>query len=129
MAKYLNDINFIDKSGYGLLHIACFENIINSVDILIKKGCNLNIRDTGYGMTPLMVAIVEEYSEIAKKLVQNEAKIYLEDNNKMTALEYAIVTKNYEITKLIYDVDPKLERYSKEAQNRINRILLNINFK
>lgn len=67
----------IIKSGNTALQIACAENRLGAVNLLLSKGANPNLGgvDTGYEHTPLVLASMRGNNDIVKALLKNGALV------------------------------------------------------
>jgi ankyrin repeat protein len=68
---------------------------------LIKKGADINVRDSLYGYTPLMWAISEGHEKIAALLIENAAYVSVENYDGKTALDLARESNMQEIMALL----------------------------
>jgi ankyrin repeat protein len=133
------DINLQNAEGWTALHIAIEENSTKCVKLLIKYGCDINIL-TKDAMTPLMLACMYSFTEIAKYIMdQKECKRDFINKNKQTALMIACKNKSYDIIEGFikyddcgYDLKDEKNRYANYyvdnvlnvPMNKINCILL-----
>ena len=60
------------------------------VELLLKKGVNVNIRDYEFGQTALMNAVICNNIKLVELLVNNGVDLNIKDNNGETALIHAI---------------------------------------
>lgn len=78
------------KSGMTLLHHACvsarFGDFYTLVQILVKKGCSINIKDV-YGVTPLRMAFDFRFESAVEFLIKQGADV--EISNGKTLLHHA----------------------------------------
>ena len=68
------DINQRDKTGFTALHWAAMTNKIEVAKFLIKKGADVNIRDSKMNMSPLDVAQAKGFKDMAELLLKSGAK-------------------------------------------------------
>ena len=78
----------MECNGYTALHIACENNNINVVKLLLKNNANLNIQNEN-GDTPLHIATKLTHLDIAKMLLKAGARTDIQDNDGYTSIEYA----------------------------------------
>ena len=71
---------------------------IDVAKFIIKEGADVDIQDTE-GITPLMVASVQNHIEMVKLLLESGANVNMEDNNGTNA--YTFGKKYKEVTKLL----------------------------
>lgn len=92
IVKYLIDNDcFIDSEnsiGETPLIVSCKGNHTEIVEYLIRKGANLNIRDTQKGFTALHVSAIMDNINLVKLLVENGCDINAINHENMTALKY-----------------------------------------
>jgi hypothetical protein len=89
------ELNYLDNNGKTLLYCACQRNKDKLVSKLLKCGANLNIGDYN-GFTPLMICSSNHFNIIFEILIKSKkVDIYQKDIYKFTALNYAIINKNY----------------------------------
>ena len=76
------------KKGDSVLHIACFNNHLPIVEYLIKKGAEIDIKDSN-GKTPLHIACEKGYLPIVEYLLDKDSDIEAKDNEETTPLHFA----------------------------------------
>ena len=74
-----------------MLHIACLNKNIEVVEILISHGININDNEDVRGFTPLVIASMMHYKEIAEFLLSHGASTNIQDKNGKMAIHHAIV--------------------------------------
>lgn len=95
VTRYLNKYNNLidlpiwEVHGQTLLHIGIINNRIDIVNLAIKMGANLNIKDS-FNKTPLARAIEKNNEEISRILIEAGADINIPDNIENTPLDLAI---------------------------------------
>jgi len=84
------DVNARNMQGYPALIIASGANYIDLLKILIKKGADVNIRETEeryrMGLTPLLVASSAGNCDVAKILLDNGADVQKKSFVGMSAI-------------------------------------------
>lgn len=100
-------INVQDQRGSTPLVLACYYNNESVVNFLVDKVNDIN-GATKDG-SPLMAAAVKGNNSIAKTLLAAGADPNTEDANQTTALHYAVMFKNYDLTVMLLEsgADPK----------------------
>lgn len=93
------NIDVISSKGFSPLMLACLENKKETVESLIKHGCNLNIQNQ-YLNTALIIAISKSDYEIVKLLIDNNADINIANSDGDTPL--IISAKYKKLDSLIY---------------------------
>lgn len=90
LLKWKADTSWTALTGRSALHEACWGMNINSVNLLLNAGCNVNIPDQ-YGRTPLSYAGEGSDSEaIIDLLVQHGADVNYGDPQRKTPLHFAV---------------------------------------
>jgi len=82
------------------LHLACKFKHFHTVNLLIKRGANLNIKDSS-GWTPTHYAIYYDESDILSLLARNGALLNEKDYKGDSPLIWACITKNIFCTMLL----------------------------
>lgn len=65
------NVNYINEAGENVLHTACSRNDMNIVKILLKSGCDYNLRDNYNGLPVDLIPLPElkkEFSEMIESL-------------------------------------------------------------
>lgn len=94
------DININNNYNYGMisaLHIACDNEDIETVDLLLKNGADTEITDNNY-MRPIHYAAQKNNYEIIKLLINHKADINKFDNYNRLPIH---LTSNTEITEYL----------------------------
>ncbi len=81
---------------------ACKKADLQKIIILIKKGANINNKDSS-GNTPLHYAVESANFDIVKYLIEKGAKVDNKNAWGITPLEYAIKTSNLDIIKYLVE--------------------------
>ncbi len=75
--------------SYTALYAAAEHGSQNTVDLLIKRGAQINAADA-FGRTPLMRAVMSGYTEIVRKLLAAKADVSLTDTDGKAVLNHAM---------------------------------------
>jgi ankyrin repeat protein len=135
------NINYQNIKGETALHIACYNNN-NDVVNLILDNCfknninelhiNLNIQDNELHCTSLHYACFHNNINIVKRLIDNGADINIQEINGDTIFHYCIKFKNYNILHYLL-TEPKfnntinLNQYNINLNYPLHEIFLSIN--
>ncbi|VDO01038.1 unnamed protein product [Rodentolepis nana] len=76
-----NDVNQDIGNGRRLIHIAADYGQSEIIEILIKKGADVNAKD-GFGMTPLIAAVYEDHPKCVAVLLKYKAVITSDPKGK-----------------------------------------------
>ncbi|KAF1962119.1 hypothetical protein CC80DRAFT_588726 [Byssothecium circinans] len=99
------DINTTDSNRFTALHYAAMNGKRDAVELLLKKGADINAKDGGGGTPLILVAKKPEETvgqEVAKLLLSaKDIDVNHKDGMDRTALMYAAAAGNYQITRLL----------------------------
>jgi ankyrin repeat protein len=91
------------KRGWFPIQYAAKHGSLGVVDALIRFGVDKEVK-TAFGLTPLLVAVEFGHIEIVKFLLSINVKLNVqtsEDNQKMTALHYAVIGNYRDIAEVL----------------------------
>lgn len=119
--KYIDkgfNIDSVDKNGYSLLIIACYNESNAVVEILLNNGANVNLQDK-MGNTALMGVCFRGYDSISKMLVENRSiNLNVRNFNGATALFFASTFNRIDVVKLLLtkEIDKNIQdNFGKKA--------------
>lgn len=112
------NINSRTNTGETALHLACNFELEKISELLIKSGTDVNIQDNENEFTPLHYCINLNAKVLTTILIKSGADVNIQDFLGNTALHYAVIEENYDITIMLLSSD-----YTK---NVINLNLYNI---
>ncbi len=124
LKDYNNDINFIDGSGYTLLHRAVQCDDYELIHILLSYGANPNVQDTVLESTPLHIAVEYEYTDIIKLLLKYGADPNIQDWEMESCVHKAIWSKNVDIIKLLASKRINVDLKNKMGHNILDNMQL-----
>ncbi|XP_064647634.1 ankyrin repeat and death domain-containing protein 1A-like isoform X2 [Lineus longissimus] len=103
-------VNAADKRGRTALHLAASEGHIDSVNTLIEKGCDVQVKDKA-GHSPLHLAAGNGHTEVVRKLLHVGLEIDERDEEGRTALHMAAENGHAEVADhlLMSMADPNSE--------------------
>jgi ankyrin repeat protein len=96
------DINHQDTIGYTALHFAGQEKNIETAQLLLDKGANLELADI-HGNTPIWTAIFNskgDYS-LVKMYLSNGANLDIENKHNMTPRKLANTIAGFDLNSII----------------------------
>lgn len=121
------DINLKNAFGEVPLMLACCSDNLDLVNLLINNGANVNCKNTK-GETPLWWALKHDKNDLAKLLINSFADINFRYREN-SILELACQTNNYELAKLIFSRDVKINRHNNPLWIILNSRHMNVNCK
>ena len=91
------DVNMVDEeSEMSALHYAVDRGVKEAVEILLKRGANVNSQDID-GMTPIMYAAVCDHIEIIQLLKEAKADLTLKNTDGETVFDVEMTTCTKEV--------------------------------
>ncbi|KAL5110458.1 Myotrophin [Taenia crassiceps] len=78
----IKDINKELGNGRRPIHIAADFGQLEILDLLVKNGADVNVKDS-YGITPLLAAVYEGHADCVAFLLKNKAEIVDAPNGKL----------------------------------------------
>jgi hypothetical protein len=123
---YSELVNEKDDKGNTMMHVACSRGDRILVELLIRKGADVELQDM-YGNTPLLYAVDKEHIDIVQVLIKRGVSVMACDFRGNTPLHSACSTNNLEIVEILLDrgADPEAMDFSnqKPAQRTSNRAI------
>jgi ankyrin repeat protein len=102
-------INKKEEHGYFPLYIACKEGDNDIVELLLKRGANIEEKNE-QGQTALMIAIQKNHEkshlEVIKTLLKAGADLLYTDNTGHTALDWAQESNDDDVIRLLIQYAP-----------------------
>lgn len=99
-----NNINIYNSDGLTPLHTAVQNDQSEAVELLIKKGADVNIKTRdGNEVTPLHFAVNLGYLECVRVLINNKADINMKDGNNTLPISHSIVHERSEVLKYLLE--------------------------
>jgi len=83
------NINDIDEDGLSAIDIAIKFKREDIIDFCVKHGMNVNDTSRPSGITPIVLAACFSNLRIAEQLIKYGAEVNAQDNNGMSAKDYA----------------------------------------
>lgn len=95
------------------------------IDELINQGCDVNLRDSSNGQTPLYYAAQENKLHIARLLIKNGAEVdAIQTNTLQTPLHAAAGSGSVELVKLLLNNGANINSKSKTGTTAIVKALM-----
>lgn len=82
-----------DAKGRQALHLATSKNKVDTIEILLAAGADINARDSK-GNTSLHISVMEGNYECFEHLIAKGAKINIENNQNLTPIDLARTSTN-----------------------------------
>ncbi len=96
-------IDLKDELGRTPLHVATINGHLSAVNVLIKGGAEVNIKDRLKGSTPLHYAAFYNYPKIVKFLLSRRADANIQDNDGFSPLHLAAANGCKSIVEILLD--------------------------
>jgi ankyrin repeat protein len=91
-------INFYAEDGFTPLGLACYFGHYEIARYLVLKGADVNLpSNNGFRVFPLHSAVAGNYTQIARMLVENNAKVNVKQQAGATALHSAAQNGNIDL--------------------------------
>ena len=91
----------LDQSGWTLLHLACQKGDTKLVEFLIEYKPYLDAQELAEGWSPLMVAVINDFDEIVRILINAGASLELVDKLGKNYKQLAEKYKSAKVLKVI----------------------------
>lgn len=93
------------KPSLNLIHVACGLGNLETVKLLLKYGCNLNVRTELFRRTALHVAVKKHQLDIVDFLISHDVDVNAQSNpDKITPLTLAMVSRYKDIVERLLQV-------------------------
>lgn len=90
------NVNSCNSEGYSPLHVACLHGHASLVDLLLRRGSNVNSwNNTSMQSTPLHLACQYDHASVVSKLLKFGAKCNMKDTNGNSPLHYCCMNGYY----------------------------------
>ncbi|KAK4214539.1 hypothetical protein QBC37DRAFT_148617 [Rhypophila decipiens] len=113
-----HDIEFRSRDGNTAVMLAAESGHKAAVELLIKKGANMELSDD-FQRTPLLHAAIQGHDEIDKVLLAMGADLEAKDGHGSTSLIAASRWGNETTCKLLLDQGPDIEARDKEGRTAL----------
>lgn len=105
LEKY-KSVNFKSIEGFTMIHIACIQENVEIVNLLIGYGADVNVI-TIYGETPLHFAVSKANIALVALLIRCGAEVDFKDDEGKTPYDWAIQLNHMEIAEFFKDISSK----------------------
>jgi len=99
--------NAADENGWTAFHVLSQHNCIAMAELFFENGGSINGGSINvvdkYGVTPLMLAIVNGKTELAKMFIENGALVETKNICGMSAIMFACSSHDYEVSKMLLE--------------------------
>lgn len=111
-----------ETHGNVPLHVACSKGNMPLINLLLRKGANVNLQDI-YGNAPIMYAIDKGKIEVMRVLINNGADVNRADYRGNTPLHNAAVTNNFDAVSMLLrsGADPDALDFNNEKASQKTR--------
>ena len=90
-------------------------NKLKEVEIFLKKGINVNLKEQWFGKTALMLAATYNYEELTDLLIKNGANPDMQTKEGYTALMYAFSNNSHKSLKVLLNKKQNLDLKNKDG--------------
>jgi ankyrin repeat protein len=111
-----------------LLHSAAFGGQNDIVDLLIKNGADVNLKDDNAEFTPIFYAIINNHEEIIDKLIRNGAELNIKDKNGDSPLDVAKAIGNDRVISKLTDLGAKTTLGPEANIHKLSENIYVVNF-
>nr|CAD7205019.1 unnamed protein product [Timema douglasi] len=103
----LSENNFVVQGGVTSLHRAARSGKIEAVELAIREGAEINLRDNK-GLTALHHAVRSHEVDVLNVLLRMKADCNIGDHNKLLPLHYAISKKSFAVVQCLVEGGSKV---------------------
>ena len=116
------ELKQIDEDGLSAIDIAIKFKREDVIDFCVKHGMNVNDTSRPSGITPIVLAACFNNTKIVEQLINYGAEINAQDNNGMSAKDYAKKLGQKKMVTFLHERGAKHNRYPEESDNQADRV-------
>ncbi len=117
------ELTQVDDDGLSALDIAIKFKREDVIDFCVKHGMDVNETSRPSGITPIVLAACFNNTKIVEQLIKYGAEINAQDNNGMSAKDYAKKLGQKKMVKFLDEHGAKYNRYVEDARREANEEL------
>ena len=110
------ELNQVDDDGLSAIDIAIKFKREDIIDFCVKHGMNVNDTSRPSGITPIVLAACFNNTKIVEQLIKYGAEVNAQDNNGMSAKDYAKKLGQKKMVTFLDSKGAKYNRNTKEAE-------------
>ena len=116
------ELTQVDDDGLSALDIAIKFKREDIIDFCVKKGMNVNDTSRPSGITPIVLAACFNNTKIVEKLIKYGAEVNAQDNNGMSAKDYAKKLGQKKMVAFLHEHGARHNRYPEESDNTADKV-------
>ncbi|HBL98179.1 TPA: hypothetical protein DDZ86_00880 [Candidatus Dependentiae bacterium] len=110
------DVDSTDFDNYTPLHLACAQENLKVVKILVEKGIAINAKTLLNGHTPLHDACHHGFADIVEFLLVNGASVNIQDKHDETPLHWACQSGCLNVVKVLIEKGARFDIKGKDGK-------------
>jgi len=107
-------VNGKDNKGRTALDWALSKSDVGAIHLLLEYGANVNHHESEFGLTPLILAVLNGRVETLRLLLQHNAEVDGKDNKGRTALYRALSNNNVGAIRLLLEYGAIVNQHESE---------------
>jgi ankyrin repeat protein len=111
------ELNQIDADGLSAIDIAIKFQREDIIDFCVQNGMNINDTSRPSGITPIILAACFNNTKIVEQLINYGAEINAQDNNGMSAKDYAKKLGQKKMVIFLHEHGARHNRYPEESND------------
>lgn len=118
LLEHKANVSISDLDGYSPIHMAVESQSFEIVDMLYRKGADINAISKYDEQTALHIACIQDNADIAIRIIRLGAKANLEDIYGMTPNKIVIKNGNFILSKVLERTCEEQENYIKTKRQK-----------